>query len=152
VIIAFSELMASNYRTWKKALHISGKEGWYHVFMIIRTFLIVSFSWFFDRSDTLQQSFVMIRQAFTHFDPSVLLQVSAGREGTAFAPAALGIIGAGSVVMVLIGILEERGITVREKLCTKPVIIPFVVYLALLILIGLFGLTGVPRGFIYAQF
>jgi len=32
------------------------------------------------------------------------------------------------------------------------VIIPFVVYLALLILIGLFGLTGVPRGFIYAQF
>ena len=152
LIIAFSELMASNYRSWKKALHISGKEGWYHAFMIIRTFLIVSFSWFFDRSDTLKQSFLMIRQAFTHFDFSTLLQVSAGRGGVAFAPVALAIIGVGSVVMVVIGILEEREIRVRERLCAMPVIVPFLVYMALLVLIGLIGLTGAPRGFIYAQF
>ena len=151
-IIAFSELMAGPYRSMKKTLHISGKEAWYHVFMIIRTFLIVSFSWFFDRSDTLRHAGIMIRQAFTHFDLSCLAQVNAGRGGTAYVPAALATIGIGCVVMVCLGILEERGVQVRKRLAALPLPVTFIVYMALLVLIGMFGLTGVPRGFIYAQF
>ena len=55
-------------------------------------------------------------------------------------------------LLVVIGILEEREIHVRERLCAMPVIVPFLIYMALLVLIGLIGLTGAPRGFIYAQF
>ena len=44
IIIAFSGLMAENYRNWKKKLNITGKENWYHVFMIIRTFILVNIS------------------------------------------------------------------------------------------------------------
>ena len=144
--------MAGPYRSMKKTLHISGKEAWYHVFMIIRTFLIVSFSWFFDRSDTLRHAGVMIRQAFTHFDLSCLAQVNAGKGGPAYVPAALATIGIGCVVMVVFGILEERGVDVRKRLAALPLPVTFIVYMALLVLIGMFGLTGVPRGFIYAQF
>ena len=47
IIIAFSGLMAEHYRNWKKKFNITGKENWYHVFMIIRTFILVNISWFF---------------------------------------------------------------------------------------------------------
>lgn len=46
IIIAFSGLMAEHYRNWKKKFNITGKENWYHVFMIIRTFILVNISWF----------------------------------------------------------------------------------------------------------
>ena len=53
IIIAFSGMMGDQYKKWKKSLHITGKENWYHVFMILRTFILVNISWFFDCSDTV---------------------------------------------------------------------------------------------------
>ena len=151
-IIAFSELMGGTYRSWKKALHITGKETWYHVFAIIRTFILVNLRWFFDRSDTLTQGMYMVRQAFTHFAPAQLLDISAGMQGKAFVPWALLIIAVGCVVMVTVGVLAERGVDVRQKLETIPFPATVAVYLFLFVLIGFFGSTAAPRGFIYAQF
>ena len=151
-IIAFSELMVYNYRDWKKKLHISGKEGWYHAFAVIRTFIIINLRWFFDRSDTLRQAFYMIKQAFTHFAPSQLLQINAGRGGTAFVPQALAIIFIGSILMVIAGIRQENGHDLQEEVNSLPVPVTFLCCMGMLVLIGVFGCTGTPRGFIYAQF
>ena len=151
-IIAFSDLMKYRYRDMRAALHITGKETWYHIFAVVRTFILVNLRWFFDRSDTLGQAGVMIRNAFTHFAPSQLMQVSAGALGTAFVPYALLIIAAGSALVVSLGVLEERGTDVRKKLNTLPFPAVLAVCLLLLLSIGLFGCTGSPRGFIYAQF
>lgn len=152
IIIAFSGLMANHYRTWKKALHISGKEGWYHVFMILRTFLLVNISWFFDRADTVGQAFSMMKQAVTHFAPSQLLLIPAGREGTAFTPYALLILGVGCLLLLIVGILQERGIRIRETLSKLPLPATAAIYFCLLLSIGVFGCTAAARGFIYAQF
>lgn len=84
IIIAFSGLMAEHYRNWKKKFNITGKENWYHVFMIIRTFILVNISWFFDRADTVGQAFHMMKLSVTKFAPSQLLLIPAGKEGTAF--------------------------------------------------------------------
>ena len=152
-IIAFSELMGGTYRNMKKALHISGKETWYYLFTIVRTFILVNLRWFFDRSDNLTQAFYMIRQSFTRFQPSLLMQIPAGSLGTAYVPWALLTIAAGCVIMVGVGILEEKGIDVRQKISdTLPAPAVFLVYLALFAGIGLFGCSAAPRGFIYAQF
>ncbi len=152
-IIAFSELMAGRYRSWKKALHISGKERWYQAFAILRTFILVNLRWFFDRSDSLGQGLYMVKQAFTHFAPAQLLGIPAGTGGTAFVPQALLIIAAGCVIMVAAGCVQEWG---GERLCGKlsrlPVPVTAGMYLLLLVCIGLFGSTAAPRGFIYAQF
>lgn len=151
-IIAFSELMAGNYRSWKKALHITGKEGWYQVFAIVRTFLLVNARWFFDRSDSLGQGLYMAKQAFTHFQPAQLFTIPAGNGGTAFVPFALLIIAAGSIVMVTVGCIQERGIEIRRSLSRLPLPVVVGIYLLLLVCIGMFGSTAAPRGFIYAQF
>ena len=151
-IIAFSELMGGPYRSWKKALHISGKETWFHVFQIVRTFILVNLRWFYDRSDTLAQGNYMVKQAFTHFNPAQLFDISAGSQGTAFVPWALLIIAVGCIVMVMVGGLMEKGVDLREKLRSLPLPVTAGVYILLFVLIGMFGSTAAPRGFIYAQF
>ena len=152
-IIAFSELMGDTYKRMKKALHISGKETWYHLFAIVRTFFIVNFRWFFDRSDTLTQAFTMIRKAFTSFTPAMLLETPAGSLGTAYVPWALLTILAGCIVMVSVGVLEERGVDVRQAISDAlPFPVVVLVWGLLFLLIGMFGCTAAPRGFIYAQF
>lgn len=152
VIIAFSELMGGNYRKWRTKLHIKGDETWYHIFAVVRTFILVNLRWFFDRSDTLSQGFYMIRQAATHFAPLQILEISAGRGGTAFVPWALLIIAVGCIVMVTVGAFQEKGYHIRESLMKLPLPVTVCIYLLLLVLIGMFGSTAAPRGFIYAQF
>lgn len=152
VIIAFSGLMTDEYRKWKKALHISGKERWYHVFTIVRTFLLVNISWFFDCSETVGQAVKMMKYAVTSFAPEQLLLIPAGREGVAFTPYALLIIAVGCLLLFIIGILQERGMKIRETLAKQNLAVRFCIYMGLLLVIGFFGSTAAVRGFIYAQF
>ena len=86
IIIAFSGLMAENYRKWKKKLHISGKETWYYLFTVIRTFVLVVISMYFDRADSVRQAFHMMKQSITQFAPAQLLLIPAGKQGTSFTP------------------------------------------------------------------
>ena len=151
-ILGFSELMRESYERMKAALHISGTERWYHLFTIIRTFLIVCFTFSFDRSDNLAQAGFVLKQCFTRFSPELLFTVSAGRGGEAFAPWALLIIAVGCIVMITAGVLEERGIDIRERIHALPLPVCVCCWLILLVMIGLFGCTAAPRGFIYAQF
>lgn len=151
-IIAFSELMGGTYRNWKKVLHISGKETWYHIFQIVRTYVIVNLRWFYDRSDTLTEGNYLVKQACTHFDWSQLFDIAAGRGGTDFVPAALAIMGVGCLVMVAAGVLKEKGVDLQEKLLTMPKPAAAAFLILLFLMIGLFGSTSAPKGFIYAQF
>lgn len=120
--------------------------------MIIRTFVLVNISWFFDRADTVGQAFHMMKLAVTRFTPSELLLIPAGREGTAFTPYALLILAVGCVILFVVSVLQERGVRIRESLsrCSLPVTVA--VYFCLLLSIGFFGSTAAVRGFIYAQF
>lgn len=152
LIIAFSGLMAEQYKKWKKACHIEGTENWYHVFMILRTFLLVDISLYFDRAESVREAFQMLKYSVTAFTPGLLLEIPAGREGTAFAPYALTIIAVGCIVLFVVGVLQERGIRIREALEKLPLPATAAVWMCLLLCIGLFGSTAVVKGFIYAQF
>ncbi len=151
-IIAFSELMGNRYRSLRKTLHITGKETWFHIFQIVRTYIIVNLRWFYDRSDTVAEGNYLVKQAFSHFDCSQLFDIAAGRGGTAFVPTALLIITVGCIVMVAVGILKERGTDLYQKITALPVPLTVATYMILLLLIGTFGSTAVLKGFIYAQF
>ena len=154
LILAFSELMSGVYVSWKKALHISGKENWYHFFQILRTFLVVCFTMYYERSADVAQAHSMLRLAFTRFAPAQLLDISAGTGGTAFVPCALLILAAGCVIMVGAGVIDEFVTEGRllEKMQTLPFPLLVGIWLLLFVMIGLFGCTAAPKGFIYAQF
>ena len=152
LIIAFSGLMAGNYRSWKKKLHISGKETWYYVFTVVRTFIITVISMYFDRPDDMGVALHMMKLSVTRFNPSQILLIPAGKQGTAFTPYALLILAVGCVILFVVSVLQERGMKIRESLAKLPLPVTVAVYFCLLVSIGFFGSTAVARGFIYAQF
>lgn len=152
VIIAFSGLMGEQYRKWKRKLHIQDNIWWYRGFMIIRTFVLVNISWFFDCADSVKQAFMMMKQAATNFKPEQLLLISAGKEGVTFTPFVLGILGVGCLILLIVEIMQEKGQELQEIIQKQNYVVRVFVYVSLLLIIGFFGSTAAVRGFIYAQF
>lgn len=152
LIIAFSGLFADQFKNVKKKLNIEDKNRAYRLFCILRTFILVNISWFFDCTEKVSDAFKMMGQAVIHFEPSVLLSIPAGREGTAFTPYALVIISVSCVLVFIVSFLQEKGVRIRETIGKMPAVVSVLLYTALLISIGFFGSTSAVRGFIYAQF
>ncbi|MEG1292334.1 MAG: MBOAT family O-acyltransferase, partial [Lachnospiraceae bacterium] len=73
-IIAFSGLMAPAYKKWKTALHINDKSVGFHLFQIIRTFILVNISWFFDRAFDIRTALLMMKNSVLHFNLGQIFQ------------------------------------------------------------------------------
>lgn len=155
-IIAFSGLMAPAYRKWKKELHISDSSKGFYLFQILRTFLLVNISWFFDRASDIGSALLMMKNAVMHFDlgqladPGIAVD-SAG--GTAYMLISLLIIGIGCMVVFVVSLLQERGVDVGEILVKKKLPLRVALYLLVFLLFPALGQTSLSAGgFIYAQF
>lgn len=153
-IIAFSGLMAGNYRKWKKACHIREKSAGWQVFQILRTFLLVNISWFFDRADTVGQAVTMMKNSVTYWNPSQLLTIPIGQGGTSsYTLLALMILLAGLLLLFVFSLLEERGMNVFARIVCMPVPVRIFLYLVVLFAIPMLGQPpSSTGGFIYAQF
>lgn len=154
LIIAFSGLMMQNYRKWKKALNINEKSNGWAVFQILRTFLLVNISWFFDRANGVKDALNMMKNAVTHFSLSELWIIPMGDSGgTAFTPYGVGIILLGCLVLFIVSFLQERGIEIRASLSQRPLLLRWAVYLLLIFSLPALGQPpSSVGGFIYAQF
>ena len=152
MIIALSGFLAGSFRTWKKKLHINDKAFGYRVFMMLRTFVLMNLSWYFDCVDSVKTAWYMIVQSVTNFHPSTLLTISSGKLGVVFTPYALLILGVGCVILFIVSVIQERGVKMRDALSKLPFYAQFAIFAVLLICIGLLSPMAVARGFIYAQF
>lgn len=156
IIIAFSGLMAPVYRTWKKKMHINDKSAGFHLFQIIRTFLLVNISWFFDRGADIHTALVMMKNAVTHFDlkqiinPGIQVGVT---SGMAYTLMSLAIIIAGCLVVLSVSILQEQGRDVGEFIRTRNFAVRTVLYAVIFFILPVLGQSSATGGgFIYAQF
>ncbi|MCH1983813.1 MBOAT family protein [Ruminococcus sp. OA3] len=156
VIIAFSGLMAGNYRKWKKACNIRNDSRWFHVFQILRTFLLVNISWFLDRGSDLGQAFAMMKNAVTKFDLSPLLRpgflaLADGNPNVCLI--FLGIVLAGCVLLFFVSYRQECGTNVAAVVLQSPCVVRFGIVLILVLSLPLLGADpSMAGGFIYAQF
>lgn len=150
VIMAFSSLMAPVYEKQKEALHIkSDSKGW-HVFQIVRTFILVNISWYFDMGTSLSAALSMMKSSILDFSFSQFNQeaiYAVGLEKKDFI-----ILLIGCVVVFIVSVLKEKGIEIRKSLAEKPLVVRWAVYYLLVMSIYMLGYTGVTQGFIYANF
>lgn len=153
LIIGASGLLAKNYRDWKKKYGINDKSNGWRIFQIVRTFLLVNISWFFDRADTIPQAFTMMKNAVTVWKPMQLLDIRIGASGPAYTVMAVGILLISCVIQFVVSLNQEKGIQIRDSISAKPRIIRWAVYMALILAISAIGLPpNTAGGFIYAQF
>jgi len=151
VLIAAANLLAPVNKKLFKVFHINENSGGWHVWRIIRTFLLVNFSWYFDISVSLGAALYMIKATVTGFTLKTLTDGSLLNLGLARKDFL--ILAAGCALLFFISVLQEKGISIRESLEKRPVPLRWLVYMALLFSLPVFGyiLTG-GGGFIYAQF
>ena len=151
LIIAVSSLLAPLYRKGFEKFHINPKSGAWHVVQILRTFLLVNISWYFDMAVSLSAAFAMMKSTVTGFSLATLTDGSLmllGLDKLDYM-----ILAMGCLVVFLISFLKERGIQIRESLGRKPLVIRWAVYGMLVFGIPMFGyVMTTTGGFIYAQF
>lgn len=152
IIIAASSFLEPVYEIVKRKLHIPDKTKAYHVFMVLRTFFIINMSWYFECVDSWKTALKMIGYSFTQFVPSQFLSISSGKLGVGYTPYALATIIVGCLILFVVGILQERGVRLRDTLSRTHFTVQFAVCLAALICISLFSPMAAARGFLYAQF
>ena len=151
LIIAISSLLAPLYRKGFEKFHINPKSGAWHVVQILRTFLLVNISWYFDMAVSLSAAFALMKSTVTGFSLATLTDGSLMMLG--LDKLDYMILAMGCLVVFLISFLKERGIQIRESLGRKPLVIRWAVYGMLVFGIPMFGyVMTTTGGFIYAQF
>ena len=147
IIMSFSSIMAPVYEKMFKITHINKNARWYRGWQIIRTFILVNISWYFDNAATLTDAFRLMGNTFKHasFSMDAVVKMSGSQLD-------LIILLAGCLVWLIISILKEKGIVIREALDRKPLIIRWAVYIALVMSVAMLGyISNTSGGFMYAQ-
>ncbi|MGF0031896.1 MBOAT family O-acyltransferase [Bariatricus sp. SGI.154] len=151
LIIAVSSLLTPVYKKCFEKLHLNPKSSGWRVVQIVRTFVLVNISWYFDMAVSLSAAWMMMKTTVTGFTMSTLTDgslMTLGLDQLDYT-----ILAAGCVVVFLISLLQERGVRIRESLGEKPLVLRWAVYGMLVFAIPMFGYVMITTGgFIYAQF
>ena len=151
IIIAASNLFAPFYGEMARKLHIPVESRPWMAVRILRTFLLVNISWYFDMAVSLGAALTMMKNTVTGFSLAALSDGSLLRLGLDrkdYAALALS-----CTVLLAVSLLQENHVNIRDTLSAKPLAARWCVYLMLLFSIPLLGqITMTGGGFIYAQF
>lgn len=152
LLIAGSNLLAPLYPEWASACHVNVQSKGWKVVQILRTFLLVNISWYFDRAVSLSAAWMMIKNTFAEFSFRTF------SDGSLFA---FGldrkdyfVLLLGCLVLFIVSLIQEQGINVRKSLSKQVLALRMAVYLVLIFSIPLLGYinTSGGGGFLYAQF
>lgn len=150
-IIAISNLLEPLYKKGLKALHINSESKGWKLVQIIRTFILVNIGWVFDCSvGGLKSGLHTIKVMFTNFDFAQLTGEFVGKIG--LEPMDYIIIAVGCVVVLIVSILKEKNISIRESLSKSPLPVRWLVYYSVFAAIIIFGYVTDGIGFMYAAF
>jgi alginate O-acetyltransferase complex protein AlgI len=149
-IIAISNLLEPVYKKLLNKFHINAASKGWTVWQIIRTFILVNIGWYFDMAESMRQALQMMKWSVvgicaSQFKSEAIL--SLGIEARDYV-----IIIAGCIIVFIVSVLKEKGIAIRESIASKPLVIRWAFYYALVVVILIFGYIGATQGFIYANF
>ena len=156
LLISSSVALTPVYDWLAAKLHVNRECFAFRLFQMLRTFVLLCFSRIIVKAPNLGEAMNMIKALFTHWDLKFLL----GMDGTLFTDYGVTLRGFCIVffsigILFVIGVMQERGVKIRETLSSKPLVIRWGIILALLAFILVFGVYGPAydsSSFIYGGF
>lgn len=136
-----------------KKLKINRASRPYAAFQNIRTFLIVNIGMLIFRAESLTVACEMVKSIFTNFDLSVLMVGHKNGFNLGIGDYLLIVIG--FITLIIVGILQEKGIDLKEKIYKLPYFVKATLLMAFVFIIIIFGAYGEGYGvvdLIYANF
>ena len=149
VIMMLGMIFEPLFKKIIEKLKINIESWWYKLIQMIRTTMFVLIGMMIFRSHRFLDACKMF---LTIFKPNKLPIIGENMTTTI---ADFVIIGIGIILMLIVGIMQEKGIKVREKVSKKNIIIRWTLYYILIFSIIIFGIYGPgyeASNFIYGQF
>lgn len=128
-------------------LKVNTKSQLYKIFQTLRTTLFVLIGMNIFRASTVKSAFYVIGLIFRKSNTNLLMH---GLTIIDFI-----VISVGIIILLIYGILEEKGIYVIDKLNKSNLLLRYFVYIMIIFMIIIFGIYGPgynPSDFIYGQF
>ena len=129
-------------------LKINVKSRIYSIFQIIRTTVLVCIGMLIFRSESLKMAFQMLKSVIGYKDIDKFFTIG-WQVGDGV------IILISVIILFIIGILQEKGHSIRAELSKKNIAIRWLLYYGIIFSILIFGIYGQgynPSSFIYGQF
>lgn len=151
-VIAASDILAPVFAKMTDVFRIDVKSAPYKVFQIVRTFIVVNIGWYFDRIYDIKIAFYSLKKTFFDFNFE-LAEAECKIVFASYPDHAIPLAIVGCVFVLIISILEERKINVRDVLYAGKAPMRWLVYLFVIgmILVSNTCVNG-AGGFMYANF
>lgn len=153
VLILCGNMMQPAVLKVTRCLHIDRKCLIYRLMQMIRTGILVCIGELFFRAHGLYAGLQMFKKIFTDFTLTTIT------DGTLFTYGMdiydFYLVAVFVIFLLIIGVLQEKGIELRQSINRKPIVVRFAVYYALILFVVIYGAYGtgyVPLDPIYAGF
>ena len=153
VILAFSALMEPAYKAWNTAHTKLAASKPFHVFRVLRTFLIVNIGWYFDRCAHGMDALRMMKT--TVCDPRMGELTGELLAGMGLPAADAWLLLACTALLFVVSLVQERGVVLRSWVSAQRLPLRWLVLIAGVVAVLVFGVYGSgfdEAAFIYYQF
>ena len=152
VILAFTALVEPVYKRMNDRLPQLTASGGFHVFRILRTFLVVNIGWYFDRCVRASDAFQMLHKTLFSFDSWQLFDGTLDTLGLAAKDYRILLIA--TIILFVVSLMQERGVKIRDFVLSRPLALRWaVLYAFIFFVLATFGGSNVAAsGFMYAVF
>ncbi len=140
VLIVIENLFEEPVVKLTAKLHINRDSKGYRVFRMLKLFIIINLGEMFFRAPTVKQGFAMLGQIVTDFHITKLLK---NMDGLGMDWNDLAVVGVGLIIVLIVGIIREKGINIREKIAGWKLPLRWVFWYAVIMCVVIFGAYGV---------
>lgn len=152
-IITASLLLAGVYGSWKSKLNINDESAAWHIWQIVRTWIIVFIGRYITRAPRLLSAGAMLIYTFAEFRIGSLWSADLFSVGMSLLDYCV-VIG-GVLVILIIEFYQEKGGKVRQTLAQKSGWVQAAALFSLMLVVFLLGImrgSYIESSFIYQQF
>ena len=152
VILAFTALVEPVYKRMNDRLPRLTASGGFHVFRILRTFLVVNIGWYFDRCVHVCDAFAMLHKTFFAFNARQLFDGTLDTLGLAAKDYRILLVA--TIILFVVSFMQERSVKIRDFVLSRPLALRWaVLYAFIFFVLATFGGSNVAAsGFMYAVF
>lgn len=154
-LISSTVALTPAYAKLGRALRVNTEAFSFRLFQMLRTFTLLCISRIIVKAPSLYDALRMIKRMFTTADLDFFL----GNNGEIFqygvSQKEMTVVIVAILVLLVVGILRERGMKIRETIAKQGLIFRWALYLLLLTFVLIFGIYGPgydASSFIYGQF
>ena len=148
LLISLGMLFKRFFISASARLHLKPDNFGMRILGMLRTIFLITIGRYFSRADSTMQAFSMLKRTFTVPVPSELFSnqiLALGLDLENLITVAVAII-----IMLVVGIIQEKGYSVREILEERPAFLQTLAVLVILIILTFFGIYS--TGYISSEF